>query len=86
MLPQEIFSEAEQKAKMCDICFVVGTTGIVYPAAYIPMIAKENGAFLVEINLNETEISDKMDLSLFGKSGEILPLIITKVREMKLKN
>jgi len=86
MLPQEIFSEAEQKAKMCDICFVVGTTGIVYPAAYIPMIAKENGACMVEINLAETEISDKMDLSLFGKSGEILPLIITKVREMKLKN
>ncbi len=75
MLPQEIFAKAERKAADSDICFIVGTSAVVYPAAYIPISAKEAGATLVEINIESTEITNQVDYSIIGKAGEILPKI-----------
>ncbi len=72
-LPQEIFAEAERKAAESDICFIVGTSAVVYPAAYIPISAKEAGATLVEINIEPTNISNQVDYSITGKAGEVLP-------------
>lgn len=83
MLPQEVFAKAETAAEWSDICFVVGTSAVVYPAAYIPTSAKKNGSYVVEINIEETELSSLADYSIFGKSGEILPLILDKVKEIK---
>jgi NAD-dependent deacetylase len=56
-----------------DLMFVIGTSGVVHPAASLAGIAKRNGAFLVEINLQETPISHEMDITLFGKAKDILP-------------
>lgn len=67
---------AYEKAAVCDVCIVVGTSALVYPAMYIPEIAKREGAFLIEVNLEETPITPKADVSLFGKAGEILPLLL----------
>lgn len=82
-LPDGVFESAIQKAQFSDICFVVGTSAVVYPAAYIPTRAKEAGSFVVEINLEGTDISGKVDLSFQGKSGQILPEILDSVRELK---
>jgi NAD-dependent deacetylase len=82
MLPQDVFNEAEKTAEWSDICFVVGTSAVVYPAAYIPINAKKSGSYIVEINIEETDITPLADYSLFGKSGEILPLILGKVEEI----
>ena len=73
----------EDSAKSCDICFIVGTSAVVYPAAYIPITAKQHGAYLVELNIEKTEISNSVDLSLIGKSGEILPEILKLVEKVK---
>ena len=75
-LPQDIFAKAEKIAKQSDICFVVGTSAVVYPAAYIPLSAKEGGSYVVEINIEPTEITNSVDCSLTGKSGEILPELL----------
>lgn len=83
MLPQETFMNAEIAAQRCDICFVVGTSAIVYPAAYIPITAKSTGAYLVEINIEKTEFSSSADLSLIGPSGEILPKVLEEVKRVK---
>lgn len=56
-----------------DVMFVIGTSGVVHPAASFAGIAKRNGAFLVEINLEETAISREMDITLLGHSKAILP-------------
>jgi NAD-dependent deacetylase len=79
----DAFSMGEKKARECDICFVVGTSAIVYPAAYIPITAKQYGAYIVEINIEETELTYHADFSIFGKSGEILPQIIETVKNIK---
>ncbi|RMD50232.1 MAG: NAD-dependent deacylase [Ignavibacteria bacterium] len=83
VLPQNVFAAAENKASQCDVCFVVGTSAVVYPAAYIPITAKNSGAYLVEINIEETEISSMVHLNLFGKAGEVLPKIIKMLEQSK---
>lgn len=73
MLPAGAFEKASEKAENCDLFFVIGTSALVYPAAMLPEIAKSRGAFLVEINPEETPLTRFCDESLSGKAGEILP-------------
>lgn len=75
MLPFEIFEKAQQKARECEIFFIVGTSALVYPAAGLAEIAKFSGAYLVEVNPEETPMTGFCDETLRGKAGEILPLI-----------
>ncbi len=77
------FPNSENKAKYCDICFIIGTSAIVYPAVYIPMTAKHYGAYLVEVNIEPTEITYQVDYSIMGKSGEILPEILELAKSLK---
>ena len=75
MLPPGAFEHAAALAGTCDVCFVVGTSAAVYPAASIPEIAREAGAYLVEVNPEPTPLSKLCDAVLTGKAGEILPLL-----------
>jgi NAD-dependent deacetylase len=83
MLPEDQYEGAVNAAKTCDICFSVGTSAVVFPAAYIPIYAKNSGAFLVEINPNPTELSRMANVVLQGKSGEIFPLIVEEFKKRK---
>lgn len=82
-LPEEAYSLSETAAETCDLLFVVGTSAVVFPAANIPYIAKRNRKFLIEVNIEKTELSNIADLSLIGKAGEILPQILQLVKEEK---
>jgi len=74
MLPPGAFEAAAMKAHTCGLCFVMGTSAVVYPAASIPEIALGAGAYLVEINPEATPLSAMCDEVLTGKAGEVLPL------------
>jgi len=74
MLPAGAFELAAESARRCELCFVVGTSAIVYPAASLPEIAKAAGAYLCEVNPEPTPLSDLCDEVLTGKAGEILPM------------
>lgn len=74
MLPPGAFEFAAHRAAECELCFVVGTSGLVYPAAGLPEIAKAAGAFVCEVNPERTPLSDLADEVLTGKAGEVLPL------------
>jgi len=73
MLPAGAFELAAQRASECELCFVVGTSALVYPAAALPEIAKASGAYLCEVNPERTPLSDLCDVVLTGKAGEVLP-------------
>lgn len=72
-LPSGIFEKAEEAASRADIFFVIGTSAVVYPAASLPIAAKQMGAKLIEINPEKTDISFFADVTVLGKSGELLP-------------
>jgi NAD-dependent deacetylase len=75
MLPTGAFEFASSKAAQCDLCFVIGTSALVYPAAGLPGIAKSAGAYLCEVNPERTPLSDLCDEVLTGKAGEVVPRI-----------
>jgi NAD-dependent protein deacetylase/lipoamidase len=75
MLPAGSFERAAAAAQHCELCFVVGTSAVVYPAAALPEIAQAAGAYVVEVNPEPTPLSDLCNEVLTGKAGEILPLL-----------
>lgn len=81
LLPQGAFQKAVEAAQRCDLFLLVGTSGIVYPAASIPGIAREIGAFVVEINPERTDLSPGMSETLLGPSGAILPGLYSIMKE-----
>ncbi len=85
MLPREALSCAIGEAERCDVFFSVGTSAVVEPAASLPRLAKQYGAFLVEINPRETPISGIADATVQGKSGEVLPELMRQWRLRWLK-
>lgn len=80
-LPEDQFLGGEKAAINADVFFVVGTSAVVYPAAGLVYTAKVSGAVIVEINIEETEISSSVNYSYFGKAGEILPVILQKYKK-----
>ncbi len=73
---------ASQAVTNCRSVLVVGTTASVYPASIFPRIAKRSGAKLLEINQEPTELTDKIaDLSILGDCSEILPELLSGLRE-----
>ena len=78
MLPAGAFEAAAMKAQTCELCFVIGTSAVVYPAASLPEIARAAGAYVVEVNPEATPLSRVCDEVITGKAGEILPLMCQK--------
>ncbi len=70
MLPQDAWEEAVMYSSTCDVFVSIGTSAQVYPAAYLPHIAKEKGAYLVEINIEETELTPFVDRFIRKKASE----------------
>lgn len=80
MLPAEAINKAFGLSSASDIFFSIGTSSIIYPAAALPQIAKKAGAYLVEVNLERTELSKLADEVYTGKAGEIMPRITELIR------
>ncbi|MBN1547195.1 MAG: NAD-dependent deacylase [Syntrophaceae bacterium] len=77
-LDGRLLNQADEAARNCDVMLVIGTSGIVYPVAFLPALAKGGGAFVAEINMEETPVSPGLDMIILGKAGEIVPLLVTK--------
>lgn len=75
-LPRDVWQSAEQAAQDCEVFLMVGTSAQVYPAAGLAYLAKECGARVIEINTEQTQMSNAVDCSLLGPSGEILPRLV----------
>lgn len=75
-LDEDLLLKAYEAASACDVCIVVGTSAVVYPANQIPQIAKREGARLIEINPEETELTAFVDVSIRGNAADVLPIIL----------
>jgi NAD-dependent deacetylase len=82
-LPHNAFSAAIGHAQNCDLLLIVGTSGVVYPAAGLPQLAKNRGATVVEINPSETDLSDRADLIWRQSAATALPALVAEVVKSK---
>lgn len=71
-MPQEAMKRAQAFALECDLFLVVGSSLVVYPAATLPVIAKRQGAKLVILNREPTELDPVADLVIRAESGAVL--------------
>lgn len=79
MLPQQELERAFTESAACDVFMSVGTSSVVQPAASLIELARQNGAKTIEVNLEPTPISDAVDVSLFGKAGDVLPKLVNQI-------
>lgn len=77
-LPANELSEAERAIAECDLLLVVGTSGQVYPAAGLAFAAHQQGARVVVINPEATELDRIADVCLREPSATCLPFLFTK--------
>jgi len=81
--PVQELAESYHEASQCDVMLVLGTSGVVYPAAGVPIEAKRKGAKLIEINPNMNAFASMTDIYIREKSGDAMPRIVDLVRELR---
>ena len=79
-IPDAAQKEAEELAQECDLLLVIGTSGEVAPASYLPYTAKESGATIVENNLEPTRLTyTQTDHFLPGPAGKLWPEVLKNI-------
>jgi NAD-dependent deacetylase len=79
-IPTDVLRKCEKETSRCDCMLVVGTSAFVHPAAGFPQMVRRAGGSLIEVNLDETELTPLCQVSLQGKAGEVLPELVKVVR------
>jgi NAD-dependent deacetylase len=82
-LPREATERAWTLAGTCDVMLVVGTSGLVYPAADLPRVAKRAGARIVEVNPEPSGVTPVADVFLRGPAGEVRPRLAEGLERAK---
>jgi len=83
-IPPSAMIGANRQASTCKVLIIIGTSGVVYPAADIPYLARSNGATVVEINVSPTPFTSSVTHHFVeGSASIILPGI---TRDLGLKS
>ncbi|MEN6671227.1 NAD-dependent deacylase [Psychrobacter sp. B38] len=80
-LPAQAWQTAEDAAAHCDVFISIGTSSLVYPAAGLAQLAKQNGAKIIEINPDPTP-NTIVDITLAEKAGVVMPLLMKHMAEL----
>lgn len=83
-LPQDVWKQAMIHASSCDVMFVVGTSLAVSPANLLPVYAKQNGALMVEVNPENSQMSEAMDLSVKSTAAKALPELVSIFQKARI--
>lgn len=78
-LPGAVLEQGLRTSERAEVFLLAGTSALVYPAASLPLVARREGALLVEVNPQETPISRAAHVALRGKAGEVLPKLVDAV-------
>ncbi|SHE37301.1 NAD-dependent deacetylase [Mariniphaga anaerophila] len=72
-IPRDAYENSFADAEKADVCIIVGSTGEVTPASFVPRTAKQNGAVIIEINPEETLFTEPVtDIHLKGTASDVL--------------
>lgn len=76
MLDPQALGDASEETSACDVMLVVGTSGLVYPAAGLPAGARRAGADVITVNPDPTELDGLATVRIRGKAAEVLPPLL----------
>jgi NAD-dependent deacetylase len=80
-IPWKALIKAQEESKHCNVMMVIGTSAVVAPACDMPYLAKQRGAQIIEINPEETALTQSVtDLFLRGSAGEVLPRLVENLQ------
>jgi len=83
MIPPKDLDRSQIAASTCDLMLVVGCSAVVQPAAFMPVIAKQSGATVIEINPEPTPLTGTTSTLLVqGKAGKMMKKIISHVERI----
>jgi len=81
-IPQDAYRKSVEASQNADLVIIIGSTGEVVPAASMPQIAKQNGATVIEINLEESLFTNSItDIFIRGKATDTMNIILTGIKE-----
>jgi len=80
-LDPDMLTTAYQAVEGCQLMLVVGTSAVVQPAASVPVMAKDRGAYLIEVNVERTPLSPWADEVILGPAAEELPKLWARLKE-----
>jgi NAD-dependent deacetylase len=78
-LPPDALMNAQEESLMCNVMLVIGTSANVYPAAALPELALQNGAAIVEVNIERA--FPKVDYFLGEKAATALPKLVEEIKK-----
>jgi len=82
MLPQHTLAAAQRESEMCDVFLVIGSSLAVYPAAYMPLYAKQCGAKIIIVNRGDTGQDDIADVLIDASAGDAMTRIVDRVKAL----
>jgi len=77
MIGMDLIDKILRAIEECQVMLIIGTSGIVEPAASMGLVAKQTNKTVIEINLDETPSAGLYDIVIREKSGEVLPVLFT---------
>jgi NAD-dependent deacetylase len=78
-LPHKALQSATEEAQECDLFIIIGSSLVVYPAAYMPVYAKRARAGIVIINLDSTQLDYIADVIIHHSAGETMTMILNRL-------
>jgi len=82
-LNKKVIAKAHEVSATCEVFISIGTSSLVEPAASLPYVAKGNGAYLIEINTERTDLSDNCDEVIIAPATKLLTnlvMILDRIR------
>ena len=74
-IPASTLAACVEEVQRCDAILLAGTSGAVNPAAQFPLVAREHGAQIIEVNPMPTELTSAAHVVITGPAGTVLPAL-----------
>ncbi len=81
-MPEDKMDRASAEAEACDLCIVLGSSLVVYPAAGIPVLARRAGAKLVIINREPTDLDTYAHMVLPAEIGPLMGDVMDELKRL----
>ena len=80
-LDADVLPGAVDAAGRADVCLVVGTSAVVYPAAGVPDVTLAHGGAVIEVNPEATPLTPRATVSIRGTAVGVVPALVERVVE-----